>query len=264
MLGWRIVAWPAATANRSKFTSAKAETIMKTLVEYNAGASATTGNGRHRTGTITGISTAADAAGGNTLDWYCAHAILLETLQKLALVAGGDFDLVKTGAQAWEFEFYPGQLGTDRSGEVVFALDYDNMANPRFRTGRLGEKTVAIVGGQGEDSQRDITVRTGANYSSSNDIEVFVDAREIDKGNTAGLQAKGDQELEALRALDQFDFDVLQTAVGAYGRHYFLGDLVTVVSPFTGAASDRKVRSVTVTVDQQRHEQIGVDTADEQ
>ena len=56
ILGWRIVAWTANTTNRSKFTTAKAETVMKTLVNYNAGSAATTGNGRERTGTITGLS----------------------------------------------------------------------------------------------------------------------------------------------------------------------------------------------------------------
>lgn len=260
MLAWRIVAWPAATTNRSQFTSTAAETIMKTLVNYNAGASATTGNGRERTGTITGVSVEADGAGGNSLDWNCGHKNLLETLQEIAFIAGGDFDLVKTAAQAWEFRWYEGQLGTDRSADVIFALDYDNMANPRYRLRRLGEKTVAIVGGQGVESGRTIEVRTGANYNAStNNIEAFVDARNIT--TTAGLQTRGDQYLEASRAYDEFYFDVLQTAVSAYGKHYFLGDLVTAVSPYTGLGVTRKIKTVSVSLDR-KQEQIGVETAD--
>jgi hypothetical protein len=254
------VAWKAGTASRSVFTSDPAETIMKTLVSYNAGSAATTGHGRIRTGTITGISTAADGADGTVTDWYCAYDNLLETLQKLARIAGGDFDLVKTGAQAWEFEFYTTRLGTDRSATVIFSLEYDNMSNPRFVTQRLSEATVALVGGQGEGSLRQVVTRTGANYAAGNDIEIFVDAR--DAGSTAGLNAKGDTVLEERRAYDQFDFDVLQTAVSLYGKHYFLGDLVTAVNPFTGTALARKINGVTVTVNRGT-EQIAVETADE-
>lgn len=150
MLGWRHVAWAAGTANRSKFTGVAAETIMKTLVQYNATSDATVANGRKREGAVTGISIEADSARGTVRDWGCAHANLLKTLQELALVGGGDFDLIKTGAQAWEFRFYPGQRGTDRSATVLFSLGYGNMANPTYSYDRTQEATVAIVGGQGE------------------------------------------------------------------------------------------------------------------
>lgn len=261
MLAWRIVAWKSGIANRSKFTAAKAETVMKTLVSYNAGASATTGNGRIRTGTITGLSVQADGANGNTLDFYCPFKNLLETLQELARIGGGDFDLVKTGAATWEFRWYTGQVGADRTASVIFSTDFDNMAVPEFEQNRLGEKTVAIVGGQNEGTDRDVVVRTGANYGASNDIEVFVDAREVDAGNTAGLNAKGDDELKLLQATDEFDFDVLQVPSTLYGKHYFLGDLVTVRSPFTGANVSRKIISAAVDVTGNR-EKIGVKTQD--
>jgi hypothetical protein len=260
MLRWRRVAWKAGTASRSQFTGVAAETIMKTLVAYNAGSSATTGNGRIRTGTITGISTAADGANGNSVDWYCAFDNLLETLQKLALIAGGDFDLVKVGAQAWEFRWYTTRRGTDRSSSVIFSLEYDNMANPVYRTRRMAERTVALVGGQGEGSLREVVTRTGPNYAAGNDIEMFVDARNV--SSTAGLNAKGDAELEQARAYDEFSFDVLQTAVSLYGKHYFLGDLVTAVNPYTGASLSKKISGVTVAV-QDGRESIQVETADE-
>ncbi len=89
LLQTRIVNWPANTANRSKFTAAKAETIMKTLVDYNAGANATVANGRKREGAITGVTIQADGANGPIKDWYCFGDNLLETLQKLATIAGG-------------------------------------------------------------------------------------------------------------------------------------------------------------------------------
>ena len=90
LLGKRCVMWKANTNNRSAFAATKAETIAKTLVSYNLGASATTTNGRVLNGAMTGFTVQADAAGGNTLDWFCEWANLLDTLQELALVGGGD------------------------------------------------------------------------------------------------------------------------------------------------------------------------------
>jgi hypothetical protein len=238
MLPWRVVAWYANTANRSKFTAAKVETIMKTLVSYNAGASATTGNSRLRTGTITG---------------------LLESLQKLAAIGGGDFDLVQTAVDAWQFRWYTGQLGTDRTASVIFGMERGNMANPQYEVLWTGEKTVAIVGGKGEDAARTMAIRTGTNYAAGNDIEMFLNATECD--TAAGLQAKGDAALRENQAKETFSFDVLQTPKTTYGTHYLLGDLVTAVNPFNGTSISLKVDEVKIDISGDGKEKIDVKMA---
>lgn len=264
MLSWPIVAWHAGVTNRSKFSSAAAETILKTLVSYNAGSNATTGNGRLRTWSQSGwtISVEADGGGGNVLDVYCAYKRLLDTLQDVARLAGGDFDLVKTAAATWEFRWYAGRLGTDRTASVIFSIALGNMANPRFRQRRMGERTVAIVAGQGEGSARETAVRTGSNYSATNNIEILVDARDVTAGDTAGLESRGDLAVDETRAVDEFDFDVLQIPSTLYGKHYFLGDLVTVRSPYAGADVTRKIQAVTVAVNPDGSEEIGVEMID--
>lgn len=255
-LGTRIVAWAAGTDNRSRFTSTAAETIMKTLVDYNAGANATTVNGRIRAGTITGISCEADGAAGNSVDWFCATDNLMETLQKLATVAGGDFDLIKTAAQAWEFRWYTGQRGTDRSATVIFALERGNMALPRYRKNRISEKTVVVVGGPGQEAEREFVVRTGADYAASNDVEVFLNA--TNRTTTAGLQAVGDAKADETRARDEFSFEVLQTPACLYGLHYcvagVIGDLVT--AKWGDVSATEKIRGVTVTYQSGGQEKI--------
>jgi hypothetical protein len=256
MLGWRIVNWAANIANRTKFTSAKAETIMNTLVSYNAAANATTGNGRKRNGAITGLTVEADGAEGNTVDWYCAQANLLETLQELAQIAGGDFDLVKTSPTAWQFRWYTGQLGTDRTVSVIFSVELGNMANVHYSELRIQEKTVACVWGQGEDAGRDYVTRQGANYSSSNDIEMYVDAKDIDQEATAALNARGDQKLKEAQMVEVFEFDVLQAPQTRYGVHYFLGDKVTAVNPFSGVSLPLKVDAVSISFDQDGSEKV--------
>lgn len=255
ILGWRIVAWYTNTDNRSKFLSAKGETIMKTLVNYNAGASATTVNGRRRDGAITGLSVQADGANGNTVDWFCAYDILLSTLQDLAKVAGGDFDLVKTSSTTYEFRWYTGQLGTDRSATVTFSMGLGNMAEPRYMDDHISEATVAIVGGKGEGSARTIVLRTGATYDATyNNIETFVQATDANTGS--GLQAKGDSALRGLLPVREFSFQTVQTPSSLYGVHYFLGDLVSGVNPKTDVKSTFKVSQAILTIAEDKTESV--------
>lgn len=251
MLGWRIVAWAAETANRSKFTMAKAETIMKTLVTYNAAASATVANGRLREGAITGLTVQADGAAGNTLDYACAYANLLGSLQELARIAGGDFDLLTTGAGAWNFRWYTGQLGTDRSATVAFALERGNMASPVLTDSRTDESAVCIVGGQGEGSARTTAVRTGTNYNvTTNNIEFFRDAR--DRTTSAGLNAAGDEALDSAERKREFAFDIVETPALVYNRDFYLGDLFT--AKYRGVTDTVKFQGITVSVNQDGQE----------
>lgn len=258
LLGRAIVGYKAATANRSKFTTAKAETVLKNLAKYNATSSGTTGDGRIRNVDLAGISLQADGAGGNTLDVACAWQNLLEACQDVAAVAGGDFDLIKTGAAAWEFRWYAGQRGTDRSATVLFALTRGNMANPVLLRNTLTEATVAVVGGQGEESARSVVIRTGANYNASyNATEVFVDARQM--STTAGLNAAGDRALWEAQARYTLEFDVVQTPSTFYGSHYDLGDLVA--ASFEEYSGTKKITGVAVQFDN-NGEQIKVTMGD--
>lgn len=260
MLSWRYVMWSASTTDRSTFASKAAETILKTLVDYNVCSNATTGNGRERTGTITGVSIETDGGNGSTLDWSCAWKNLLLELQAIARVAGGDFDLIKTGGATWEFRWYTGQRGEDRSSTVTFSLDHGNMANPHYRHNRITEKTVAVVAGQGQGDAREVVVRTGDDYAADNDKETFVDARSY--STTSGLQAAGDARLDALRARKGLSFDVLQTPACLYGKHYCidggLGDLV--LARYDTIETTQKIAGVTVTLTRDGAETIGVET----
>lgn len=264
LLRTRIVAYPSMVADKSYFTAAKAETIMKSLVAANITSAATTANGRIRNGTnwpATLITVQADAAGGNTQEWFCPGEKLLETLQKLALIAGGDFDLVKTSANAFEFRFYAGQIGTDRTSTVTFSLGHGNMGEPNYEYDHSNEETTAIVAGQGEESSREFAVRTGSGYSSVNDIEVFVPATEVDAGNTDGLNSAGDAKLEETRAREKFSFKVLQTPTTRYGVEYFLGDLVTAVNPYTKASVTQKVVGASINLQKSGEGSFSVEMA---
>jgi hypothetical protein len=259
LLARAIVAYPAHTNDRSSFNNSKAETTAKLLVTYHATSAGTTGDGRIRDVTLAGITVQADGATGDTFDYNCAWRNLLASLQEVAQVGGGDFDLIKTGAQAWEFRWYNGQRGTDRSATITFALQYGNMANPVLTRNSMDEKTVAIVGGQGEEASRTVVVRTGANYEAiHNAIETFVQASSYSA--TDGLNTEGDRELDTLKRRDVLTFDVLQIPSTRYGLHYGLGDLVT--GYYQGITATKKIQRVTVSLDTNGEESIRVELTD--
>jgi len=250
-LSRRVVAWYAGTDQRSRFTNLNAETIMKLMVDYNAGPNATSVNGRRRDGVISNITVETDAARGAAgIHWSCAWDDLLKSLQDLARIAGGDFDLIKAGS-AYDFKFFPGQRGTDRTTTVVFAVQRGNMANPVLTDDALAEKTIAVVAGQGEEAERKTRNVTGVGYSTENDIEDFVDARN-DEDTDVALDAKGAAELKKQEALTTLKFDIVQTDGSRYGVHYFLGDKVTAL--FLNYTQTLKITSAEITVDRQNSE----------
>jgi hypothetical protein len=228
LLTRRRIAYPANKANYTIFTAQKGETILKRLVRDNCDpAFGNVGVGRDRTPNTIGLTIATDLAQGNTINWSCGgRQKLLDELTKIALIAGGDFNVNRTGLSSWQFEFYLGQLGTDRtagSSPVIFSLDRGNMRAPTLVRNRSTEATAAIIGGKGEETARKIRNRTGANFSATNDFEIFVDGRNTD--DNSALDNIGDQALEAARFRNVLEFEVLQSALYSAEKHYFLGDL---------------------------------------
>lgn len=256
-MDWRIVAWPAETVDRCAFTGIPAETIAKTLVDYNLGPNATVANGRILDGDMTGVSIQADGATGTNLDWNCFGAFLLETLRDLAKVGAGDFDLVKTSTTTWEFRWYDGQLGTDRTASVIFSLSKDTMRKPTYIRRGISERTVAVIGGQGIDSSRVFRTRTSVTYSSSNHREVFINAPDL--ADNDALDDRGDVQLERRKYEEEFSFEMHEIASQRFGKHYFLGDLVTVINPFTLVSATYQVEAVTMSLQKSGARSLSVD-----
>lgn len=225
LLARRYNLWSAGTANRTSFEDMVAETLMTTLVRGNAGSEALAALGRVRDGTLAGVTIETDLARGPLLNRANAWKNLLSELQDLCSVAVADIDLVKTAAATWDFRYYPGQRGTDRTATVILSTDLGNMAEPAHARDRIEEKTVAVVAAQGQGALRQTAVRIGTGWTAQNDIEVFVDAR--NETTAAGLATAGDRALYDTRGPDTFTFTVVQTPSCLYGKHYFLGDLLT-------------------------------------
>jgi hypothetical protein len=247
ILSWAHNLYPDRVDNYSVFTAQPAETIMKKVITNNFTSSATTANGRAVTWPVTTlqqqVTVELDRGRGTVQDWKCSTLNVLNILQSLAPISGGDFDLVNTGGATWDFRFYPGQRGTDRTATVVFSQAFGNMSSPSYIYDRISEATIAIVGGRGDAATRDFVPVIGTGYdTTSNYIETFVHAANND--TDAYLTARGQGYLYSVLARKKLNFTALQTPSTQYGLHYFLGDLITAV--YHGTTFVQKVFGITV------------------
>ncbi len=237
LLDRRIIAAAAGSAEGTK--TGPAESLMKAWVLEQVGASA--GAGR----VTTGLTIEADGAAGNTLTMARSYKGVLPVLQEVAQIGGGDFDVVGTGTATFDFRWFLGQRGTDRTATVIFALERGNMAEPSLRISRQNEVNAVLVAGQGEGAARATVWRTDAaliDDSTWNRCELFRDAR--NESTVAGLNAVGDTALYEGKPRWAIGFKVLQIPSCGYGQHYFLGDLV--IAKFLGYTGTKKINAVSI------------------
>ena len=259
----RIIAYYAGVANKSLFTAVAAESIMKTLVNYNCTSNATVGNGRLLTQSNINrtITVQADGAGGNLVTTQVGWQNLLDTLFNLSkpTVGGGDYDLIKTGATTWDFRWYLGQRGVDRHASLIFSEARNNITSLRVQNITSTHVGETFVGGPGENSDRAITVQgyTGVANAYLKDSESFLNGTNLADNNSRIAAANA--AMYKTRAVKIPTFNVRQTPKCAYGSDYcvsgVLGDLVTVEAP-AGTTSTYKVAGVTVAYKPGAPEQI--------
>ena len=247
----RIIASAAASAGAEK--DGLAETVIKGFVDEQCGP----GAGARA---LAGLSIEADGATGNTVRLARPYRNVVAVCQEITRIGGGDYAVVGTGAATYEFRWYLGQLGTDRSLDVTFAPEWGNMGTPRLTIPRHQEISAVLVGGQGDGAARTTVWRTDAARiaeSPWNRRELFLDQRQESDPN--GLDSAGDRALEEGKARAELTFEVLQTPGCLYGRDYFLGDLVT--ARFEDYTATQKIDQVTFTVNK-GGEKIAVETSD--
>lgn len=228
ILGQRIVAY-RSTGACTFVTPTAAETIAKTLFNFNVGSSATVANGRIIDGQIPGFTTTASAGTGNLLSADFAYMNLVQALQKVAEDGGGDFDVTYTAPSAFTFVWYNGQMGTDRTATVRLSIPLGTVAELVNDLDGISFYNTAIVGGTGEGLGRLISTAPVTPAAGINRTELFIDARSQKKSTASTLFDLGSAEMvRQLRTRRRFTATLFQGGALLYGRDYFLGDLVTV------------------------------------
>lgn len=252
LINRRSIRYCADTAGAVKGPGA-ADDIIKTYVRENAGSLATVANGRLVAGVTTGLAVDANSTQAATISTTNPWKNLLTTIRELGRANKVDFDVLWGGVSAptlFTFRTYYPQLGTDRrsgtTDQMVFSPSLGNMTDPSYTLQRTDEISSVLVLGPGESTLRDTTLRTSVYTDSSpwNTIEQDQDASGT--STTAGLNQIGDQVLYDKRPAVSLVFGVIQNAQSTYGKHYFLGDVVT--GGFDALSANVKIRAVSINV----------------
>lgn len=260
LLADRVVAYRANVANRSVFSAVPAETILKTLFNYNCTTLAVTGTTSQRiiNGSTTGMTTSASAGGGSIVSIACSMQNLLDVMQKVAVGNGGDFDMIWTAPATYTFTWYLGQRGTNRSSSVILSVPTGTIAELQVVTDRTQDFTNVILGGSGESLARGMYSRPASLNTGLSNREEFIDSRNQGAGTTAAnYNSMGDSAL-ALQAKKRTSYNVklTQNAALKYGRDYFFGDLVSIND--NGTLVTQKVQGVALKFDNNGSESVNV------
>lgn len=254
-----------ADTNGSAKGPAPADDVVKEYVRENAGVDATIANSRLTDGVTAGLTVASNASAAPVYEGANAWRNLLDAIRDIGSAHQVDFDVVWLGGVSFEFRTYYPQLGTDRrasgANPFSFAPELGNMINPSYTRGRTDEVNSVLVLGPGEGPLRDTTLVEQVVWQADspwNLHELDQDARSEDVEEA--LLDVGREVLTERRPAVSFACGTIQRADSCYGKHYFLGDIVT--GQFSTVSADVKINGVNINVTDHR-ESITLDFVEE-
>jgi len=182
--------------------------------------------------------------GGDTVNVSSRFATLADEVESLC-VAGGVRLSASFNGQRPVIEVSP---PADKSASVRFSTDYGNVV--RWRAVRGAPRaTRVVVAGAGEGASREIRERSsGASETEwGRRVEVFRDARDVEAGQTATLDQRGDEVLADASRTSGFAVDVIDVPGVSFGADYVVGDKVSV--NIEGSIQDDFIAEVEVRAD---------------
>lgn len=236
LLTSRIVAYASLSSQASK--SDYADDMCKEVVDENLVSATDTDRN------LSNLTIAPDLSLGASINKAMAYDNVLSALRDFAQTSTDRgtylaFDVVRTSRANFEFRTYTGQRGQDHTqggdaGLRLIGPQYGNLQNAKVVLfDRKAEANVAYAGGRGEASDRELyeaedTTRSKA--SPYNRREIFIDARNVEVGNTAQLEDKAYTGLEANKPVQTLTGNLTDTKGFRYNIHYGFGDLVSATA----------------------------------
>lgn len=228
------------------FKAGTGETVIKELVQEEAGAGSTTGNGRITFGATAGLIVEADQLRGLAGAWSMElKDNLLDAVGEIATQTIVDFDVVGIGPAAFEFRVYGQQRGLDRrligvdsvtgfnsAGNIpmVFSFDRNNISSATSTRDVASSKNAVLTlgGGKNQAQLYDITQDFVASSISPWGIrEIITNASNgTEPSVLASISAA---TLQKAKVVNGFSFSVLQQAGSYYGKDYGFGDYVSAI-----------------------------------
>ena len=169
------------------------------------------------------------------------------------------FKITLTDDGKFAFQLY---AGADRTYDqlvnphVVFSPAFENIINSTYLESKKSLKTVTLVAGEGEGSERKTTVVTipSGGGSGLGRRELYTDARDISSTTDTGtlteaeynaqLEQRGTQKLAENTVTKTFEGEMETSKMFVYGEDFFMGDIVQIVNEFGIEAKARVVEMI--------------------
>ena len=158
----------------------------------------------------------------------------------------------------FEFQLYK---GTDRSYDqnvntyVVFSPEFENLGNTEYIKDTSEYANAAVVGGEGEGSERVFVSIAEQGKSGFYFRQVYLDARNSSQEDLSleaykeQLANDGKDQLEQLRVTAEYTGEVLNYNQYTYGVDYFLGDKISTKNEY-GIKGNAVVTEITEVEDE--------------
>lgn len=195
-----------------------------------------------------------------TIDGQYCGEYLYDVISSICKSRNIGFKIVpNTTYTVYNFSLY---AGTDRSYNqstndyVIFSPTFDNVVKSDYFTSDVILKTVGLVFGEGEGTDRlTATVVDGSGGGSGlARREIAVDGSDLSKTTSGGtltdpdylylLDQRGQEALSQNRIVNHFEGEIVPDILYIYGEDFFMGDIVQIENRYGNGGSSRVVEFV--------------------
>lgn len=184
---------------------------------------------------------------------------LYASIQELCEANNIGFKITLTDDNHLKFKLYS---GTDRSYDqlanpyVVFSPKFENIINSNYIEAKNALRTVTLVGGEGEGTDRKLVSVEVAEGGGSGLArrEIFTDASSVSSkvdGGTlsttdydAQLAQKGTENLSQNIEVSSFEGEVDVSKMYKYGEDFFMGDILQIANEYGMEAKARVIELI--------------------
>lgn len=189
------------------------------------------------------------------LEIQCTGDNLYDVITKLCNVYKTGFKIALNN-KYFLFQLYAGEnrsYSQLKNPYVIFSPSFDNLINSNYIEDKSPLKTITLIAGEGEGSQRKYTsIGEGVGIDRR---ELFTDARDIssniENDKTMSLEdyykllgIRGLEKLYEKRTLVSFEGKTETTQLFKYGKDFFMGDIIQIENVYGKNISARIVEII--------------------
>lgn len=200
-------------------------------------------------GAVAGITDIITSNTGESADKQTSYANLLSyTDNLLREYHHGAKMILNESTKKLQYAVYTGMNrsngNTDGNNPIVFSQDFDNLISSDYQTSNMEWKNAALIGGQGEGTERFCVLMADSTQTGINRREVFIDSssqsktyknnsdQEVeytDAEYTQLLITDAMQKISEFKEIESFSGEIdITNSIYKFNRDFFLGDLVTI------------------------------------